>query len=60
LSRYTHPEPDQKILLEQLKLTLPGSTAAASALAESSWISTKKSLLSASHPWMRCSLYSTN
>jgi transposase len=23
LSRYTHPEPDQKILLEQLKLTLP-------------------------------------
>jgi hypothetical protein len=56
LSRYTHPEPDQKILLEQLKLTLPGSTAAASALAESSWISTKKSLLSASHPWMRCSL----
>jgi len=29
LSRYTHPEPDQKILLEQLKLTLPGPTAAA-------------------------------
>ena len=23
LSRYTHPEPDQRILLEQLKLTLP-------------------------------------
>jgi len=23
LSRYTHPEPDQKILLEQLNLTLP-------------------------------------
>ena len=23
LSRYTHPEPDQKILLDQLKLTLP-------------------------------------
>jgi hypothetical protein len=23
LSRYTQPEPDQKILLEQLKLTLP-------------------------------------
>ena len=23
LSRYTHPEPDQKNLLEQLKLTLP-------------------------------------
>jgi transposase len=23
LSRYTHPEPDQKILLQQLKLTLP-------------------------------------
>jgi hypothetical protein len=23
LSRYTHPEPDHKILLEQLKLTLP-------------------------------------
>ena len=24
LSRYTHPEPDHKLLLEQLNLTLPG------------------------------------
>jgi hypothetical protein len=27
LSRYTHPEPDHKILLEQLNLTLPAQAA---------------------------------
>jgi len=35
LSRYTHPEPDHKILLEQLNLTLPANRHRASVLAES-------------------------
>jgi hypothetical protein len=36
LSRYTHPEPDHKILLQQLKLTLPANRQHASASAEGS------------------------
>jgi transposase len=35
LSRYTHPEPDHKLLLEQLKLTLPTQPPRALALTES-------------------------
>ncbi|MBV8375816.1 MAG: hypothetical protein JO279_02320 [Verrucomicrobia bacterium] len=35
LSRYTHPHPDHRLLLEQLNLTLPPNRRRASALAES-------------------------
>jgi hypothetical protein len=45
LSRYTHPEPEQRILLEQLKLSCRPNRHRASALAESSWNRNKTSLL---------------